>query len=252
MVSLSATMQHAEQQHACQAAATTTFLNHMEQTIPRLQSALHHLQQQHQALSFSSTQLAQGNLAQLNSEALAPAELVLTLDLDFSEAGEEGSAKRAALTRDVTDDLSRAAGVSAANFRVKKVSAGSVILDIDIAAGASMASPPPDAIASLLRAQAADPSSILRRGKLTCHTREIHVMSKDPGLRAEERGAMVAMAAQMHELEEALAEVQSTVEEAQVQLHAANASTAAEQVFVAYIRGCFRACIHTCKYACLE
>jgi hypothetical protein len=258
VATLDATMQQAQQQHERQAAATTmttSFLNHMEQTILRLQSALHHVQQQHQALS--ATQLPHRNrdaIAQLSTEALAPAKLVLTLDLDFAEAGEEGSAKRAAFARDVTDDLSRAAGVSAANLLVQRVSAGSVNsrLDLEITAHASPASPPPHVIAALLCAQAADPSSTLRTGKLTCRTREIQVMSKDPAVRAEERGFIAGMAAQMQEVEQAIAKVQSTVEGAQVQLHATKASRAAGQVSVASAHGCIRAGVHTCKYACLE
>ena len=56
----------------------------------------------------------------------------MTLGISFHEAGEAGSAKREAFMRDVADDLAKASGLPAENFKITKLSAGSVIVYMDI------------------------------------------------------------------------------------------------------------------------
>ncbi len=97
-----------------------------------------------------------------------PVQLVMTLGLDFGMAGSEGSDTREKFKRDVAQDLATASGLAAANFNIKHVSAGSIILDMEVlpdplAPGAHLLA------AKDLANQAADISSKLRSGKLTSH-----------------------------------------------------------------------------------
>ena len=105
----------------------------------------------------------------------APVQLIMTLALDFSMAGGEGSDKREKFKRDVAQDLASASGLPADNFRIKDVSPGSIILDMQVM---------PDPLApgthllavKDLAAQAVDPSSNLRSGKITSHAIAVEVM----------------------------------------------------------------------------
>jgi hypothetical protein len=90
----------------------------------------------------------------------------LKLGLDFeTAAGAEGSDKRATFERDLSQDLENASGLPSSSFRVKELSAGSVIVDIL----PSSVENGPDAftIADSLARQAGQVGSRLRSGKLT-------------------------------------------------------------------------------------
>jgi len=112
--------------------------------------------------------------------------MTLTLGLEFSEAGVEGSAVREAFVREVTADLAAAGGVPAGAFRISKVSAGSVVLDIQIVAvdgpmmeaGGGVGARTPAAVGAALQEQAADAGSPLRTGKLTRHTTGVRLVCK--------------------------------------------------------------------------
>jgi hypothetical protein len=101
----------------------------------------------------------------------------MTLALDFSMAGGEGSDKREKFKHDVTQDLARpdASGLPAGNFRIKDVSPGSILLHIQVM---------PDPLApgthllavQDLSAQAVDPFSNLRSGKISRHATGVEVM----------------------------------------------------------------------------
>ena len=100
----------------------------------------------------------------------APVQLIMTLGLDFSIAGSEGSDKGDKFKRDVAEDLASASGLPAANFRIKEVSQnnGSIILDMEVMP--DPLSPGTHILAAKdLAEQAADPSSTLRSGKITSH-----------------------------------------------------------------------------------
>jgi hypothetical protein len=62
----------------------------------------------------------------------APVHLRITLGLDFSIAGSEGSDTREKFKRDVAQDLAAATDLFAANFRIEHVSAGSIILGVQV------------------------------------------------------------------------------------------------------------------------
>ena len=106
-----------------------------------------------------------------------PVQLTMTLGMSFHETGEEGSSKREAFKRDVAKDLANASGLPADNFKITKLSAGSVIVDMDILPDPLGIAPAPSAVARDLEKQAADPNSPLRSGKLTSQTKGIQVLS---------------------------------------------------------------------------
>jgi len=107
-----------------------------------------------------------------------PVELIMTLGLDFSVAGSDGSVKREKFQFDVAQDLASASGLPPANFRInfriKDVSPGSIILDMQVM-------PDPLAPGKHLEAakywahQAVDISSKLRLGKITSHATGVEV-----------------------------------------------------------------------------
>jgi Ca2+-binding EF-hand superfamily protein len=105
----------------------------------------------------------------------------MTLGMSFHETGEEGSSKREAFKRDVANDLAKASGLPAENFKITKLSAGSVIVDIDILPDPLGIAPAPSNVARDLQKQAADPNSPLRSGKLTSQTDGIQVLSDKNG-----------------------------------------------------------------------
>jgi hypothetical protein len=116
----------------------------------------------------------------------APVQLKMTLGLDFSMTGSEGSDKREKFKRDVAQDLASASGLPPANFRIRDVSPGSIVLDIEVM---------PDPLAPGMHLwaakylgeqvsvplQAADPSSTLRSVKITSHTTGVDVIPPKSG-----------------------------------------------------------------------
>lgn len=50
--------------------------------------------------------------------------MAVSLDMDFSLVGEEGSPERADFERNFTHELAKASGVAVESIRVKKLSAG--------------------------------------------------------------------------------------------------------------------------------
>jgi hypothetical protein len=105
-----------------------------------------------------------------------PVQLTMTLGMTFHETGEEGSSKREAFKLDLANDLAKASGLPAELFKITKLSAGSVIVDIDILPDPLGFAPAPSAVARDLEKQAADPNSPLRSGKLTSQTMGIQTM----------------------------------------------------------------------------
>jgi hypothetical protein len=104
----------------------------------------------------------------------------MTLGISFYEVGDVDSPKREAFKRDVADDLAKASGLPAKNFKITKLSPGSVIVHIDIMPDPLGIACAPSAIAQDLEKQAADPNSRLRLGKLTRQTKGIQVLYPQP------------------------------------------------------------------------
>jgi hypothetical protein len=123
----------------------------------------------------SSQSTAPGDLA-----SPAAVQLTMTLGISFYEVGDVDSPKREAFKRDVADDLAKASGLPAKNFKITKLSPGSVIVHIDIMPDPLGIACAPSAIAQDLEKQAADPNSRLRLGKLTRQTKGIQVLYPQP------------------------------------------------------------------------
>jgi hypothetical protein len=109
----------------------------------------------------------------------APVQLIMTLALDFSMAESQYLDNPEKFMRDVAEDLASASGLQPANFRIKDVSPGSIIiLDIEVV-------PDPLAPAAHLLAatdfaeQAVDPSSTLRSGKITSYAIGVKVVAQE-------------------------------------------------------------------------
>jgi len=115
------------------------------------------------------------------SSSIPPAVQLLSLDMDFSQAGEEGSEEREQFKNDVTADLASASGAPPASFFIKKMSAGSVKVDMEIVAHPALTRTPED-MALDMEKQASDSNSLFRPGKLAKHsTSIIHpVISSQP------------------------------------------------------------------------
>ena len=120
----------------------------------------------------------------------AAVQLTMTLGISLHEVGDVDSPKREAFKRDVADDLAKASGLPAKNFKITKLSPGSVkgsvIVHIDVIVHIGIMPDPlgiacaPSAIARDLEKQAADPNSPLRLGKLTRQTKGIQVLYPQP------------------------------------------------------------------------
>jgi len=94
-----------------------------------------------------------------------PMNLVLTLGIDFSEVGLQGSEKRNQFECILKDELSEASSLPASSFVVKHMSPGSVIVDV-VVIPAPYGPAPADAAAEIER-QFSDINSTLRAGSLT-------------------------------------------------------------------------------------
>lgn len=104
-----------------------------------------------------------------------PANVTLKLGLDFSAAGKEDSKEREVFTNQLTQDLADASCLPPSRFDIKKMSAGSIVVNIDIlpdptGKGLTL---DPVFVAEYLVEQAADPESFLRNGSITYHTESI-------------------------------------------------------------------------------
>ena len=103
----------------------------------------------------------------------------MTLDLDFKDAGEEGSEKRASFQEGIIADLAMAAKTSPTAFSIKSISPGSIVIDVQVLREQSEGAVNPAAVVADLEQQAKDPGSLLRSGghtgrltKITSYERE--------------------------------------------------------------------------------
>ena len=115
------------------------------------------------------------------SSSIPPAvQLTSTLDMDISNAGEEGTKEREQFKRDVAADLAIASGAPPASFVIKKLSAGSVKVDMEIVAHPALTRTTED-MALDVEKQASDSNSLFCTGKLTKLTTSItHQRSPPP------------------------------------------------------------------------
>ena len=121
--------------------------------------------------SASASLVPQGVDTPLPSQEGKGVDLQLKLGLDFMAAGEQGSPARALFEQNLTRDLSQATSVHSNRFLIKKVSPGSVIVDLEIVKNFNSwdMGPEPQHVAADLERQVNDPNSPLRNGWLTCY-----------------------------------------------------------------------------------
>ena len=100
----------------------------------------------------------------------------LTSQLDFKEAGEEGSERRQTFVHDLVQDMSNAAKVPSDIFAVKRLAPGSIVAGLEVSADSNGTGPSAQAVVADLKLQAADPDSILMHGRITRFTQNIVIV----------------------------------------------------------------------------
>ena len=104
-------------------------------------------------------------------------EMTVKLNLDFSEAGAEGSPERAQFEAALTYDLSSAGGIAKDRVLINGVAPGSINATVAILPDAAGQGVVPSAVVALLLLQMQDPASALRKGALTSHCSVISVLT---------------------------------------------------------------------------
>ena len=99
--------------------------------------------------------------------------MTVKLGMDFKAAGDEGSLQRSKFEKDLVSDLATASGVAADRFKIRKLAPGSVLVGVDIYPEPSGRGPSAAEVSEELENQADDPSSPLRRGKVTSSVSDI-------------------------------------------------------------------------------
>jgi len=106
-----------------------------------------------------------------------PVDITLTLGLEFSVAGSEGSQERSNFERTLVRELTQASGIPPevqTRFVIKRLSPGSVVVDLSILADPLCREPTPATVAQVLEQQARTPTSMLRAGTLTRYAQAVH------------------------------------------------------------------------------
>jgi hypothetical protein len=101
------------------------------------------------------------------------APMTVKLSINFKAAGDEGSLQRSKFEKDLVSDLATASGVAADRFKIRKLAPGSVLVGVDIYPEPSGHGPSAAEVSEELEKQADDPSSALRRGKVTSSVSDI-------------------------------------------------------------------------------
>ena len=113
------------------------------------------------------------------------ASTILTLDMNIAAVGKEGSAKREVFNIKLAEDLAKASGIKESSFMITRVTAGGVVVDIDIQKNLDEGGHDPFAISRELERQAMDPKSVLRSGALTGKLASLQLHSQLPAGSAE-------------------------------------------------------------------
>ena len=113
------------------------------------------------------------------------ASTVLTLDMNMAAVGKEGSAKRAVFNIKLAEDLAKASGIKESSFKITRVSAGRVVVEVDIRRNPDEGGYDPFAISREMERQARDPKSVLRSGALTGKLASFQLSSELPAGSAE-------------------------------------------------------------------
>jgi C-terminal processing protease CtpA/Prc len=109
-----------------------------------------------------------------------PVEIIVKLGLDFSSAGADGSQEREEFERELSRNLSHASGLPPANFKVKHMSPGSIVVDTEINPDVTGKFPDPETVAKDLERQVHDVNSPLRSGTITRYAQSITILGLQP------------------------------------------------------------------------
>ena len=112
-----------------------------------------------------------------------PVDIILKLSLDFSSAGAAGSKEREEFERELAQNLSHASGLpiwQVANFKVKHMSPGSILVDTEIKSDVTENFPDPKSVAMDLERQVRDVYSPLRSGTITRFVQSITIPGLQP------------------------------------------------------------------------
>jgi len=117
-------------------------------------------------------------------------EMIIKLDLDYSSAGSPGSLGRIDFEKHLTEDLAKASNLPSKSFRIKNMSKGSIIVDLQVHPDSSGVGPDPSSAIGDLVKQVKDTNSRLKFGSITFHTtiielkgqREISRSNTPPGI----------------------------------------------------------------------
>ena len=109
-----------------------------------------------------------------------PVEIIVKLGLDFSSAGADGSQEREEFERELSRNLSHASGLPPANFKVKNMSPGSILVDTEIKPDVTGKFPDPATVAKDLERQVHDVNSPLRSGTITRYAQSITMLGLQP------------------------------------------------------------------------
>jgi len=119
-----------------------------------------------------------------------PVDVTLKLGLDFAVAGAQGSQQRATFRHALVQDIANATRLAPANFAIKHMSPGSLIVDIQIRPD-SCNTFDPEGVARHLQSQADDPQSPLRSGTITRFTESVSLrLYSPPRLRCSQRASL--------------------------------------------------------------
>lgn len=96
--------------------------------------------------------------------------------MDFEDAGEEGSEERHNFENDLLHDLSNATGLNSDHFDVKKLSPGSIIVDLEIRTTYGDPGPSAEWVSEDLTRQVSDAESLLCSGLVTRHAQSVIIV----------------------------------------------------------------------------
>ena len=157
---------------------------------------------------------AQRDMADYTRPAPPAAAIRMHLALPFEACGTQGSAQRFGFQAAIVSDLSKATGMPSSTFSIVAISAGSVVVDIQVCVETAMpGGRDPLAVVFDLQRQASIPGSPLSQGQVTCHCTRVQTFEvQSPavsqpapaGLRGK-KGAKFVLA--MHEVDIEEAEV---------------------------------------------
>ena len=130
------------------------------------------------AATRSSDKSLQMKQNQHASGVMQVMSILLKLGLDFRVAGTAGSSQRDLFESNVIQDLSFASGLACHHFKIKRVSPGSVLVEVEI--HQSPAVTDTLEIAKMLEHQISNPNSALRNGATTRYTTSITYVQAIP------------------------------------------------------------------------